>query len=429
MSKEWISKTPTQRIALPSRKLCVQSMEWNMKEKSGGKFNLRFPWVCDVVSNISVTRVGDRGPLSESCTSKALPLKRKNEVIKHDVCHRSVDNGVCCKERVPERMEIGSSSKLLNKKEHTVRPAMHKKNIAYVPSSDQSDVQDLTAAIRSTVEVLLQKQVEVRAKSGHDNTLLKVENIKNGRLNGLSSTFDSTQMKQIRKSSEQRIEVLVSSDTRSFPEPFSNKISVTKALPSDDVAIANLRLSAFSDFNEDQRRQFCERSCEILNKRRQSGATCLVARNPTSLHDNGEIIGSVECSTHEFTDTELGKRRPGGTIMYITEVAVLPKYQRCGVGTMLLKGIDQFAKCEGIETAYLHVDVENVAACRLYKSAGYEILDSANKIYSEFTTKLNLQDGVTNGRRHFLLNKKLTESQTWVTPSLNQSILGFKIPH
>ena len=59
------------------------------------------------------------------------------------------------------------------------------------------------------------------------------------------------------------------------------------------------------------------------------------------------------------------------------------------------------------------MDVENTAACSLYKQAGYEILDSKNEMYAQFTTKLNLHDGATKGRRHHLLHKKITEKQTW----------------
>ena len=76
----------------------------------------------------------------------------------------------------------------------------------------------------------------------------------------------------------------------------------------------------------------------------------------------------------------------------------------------------------------------NAAACKLYKKAGYEILDSQNPIYAEFTTKLNLHDGATKGRVHHLMHKKVTDHQTWLeSDSLDEKgegrsgTLGFEV--
>ena len=38
-----------------------------------------------------------------------------------------------------------------------------------------------------------------------------------------------------------------------------------------------------------------------------------------------------------FIGTELGRRRPDGTIIYITDVAVLPRTKRSGIVALLLK--------------------------------------------------------------------------------------------
>ena len=122
---------------------------------------------------------------------------------------------------------------------------------------------------------------------------------------------------------------------------------VRVATMKDDMEIAKLRLSVFSDFTPEIRRQFRTRSCEVLGYRRMKGATCLVASvnyyNAELEYEHYEksrhkwIIGSVECSTHEFAGTQLGMRRPGGSIMYITEVAVAPRVRRTGAGTKLLQ--------------------------------------------------------------------------------------------
>jgi len=73
-------------------------------------------------------------------------------------------------------------------------------------------------------------------------------------------------------------------------------------------------------------------------------------------------------------------------------------------------------KVRNIETLYLHVDVENKGALSLYANAGYKIVDSDEPMFSEFTTKLNLHDGATKGRNHFLLYKDLVKRPTWLPP-------------
>lgn len=114
-------------------------------------------------------------------------------------------------------------------------------------------------------------------------------------------------------------------------------LSVRVATPEDDFQIANLRLSVFSDFSSDLRQQFCARSCQVLADRRLRGATCLVATRPSNATRSDVILGSVECSVHEFYATKLGRRRKKYSTFYITEVAVHPSTRRCGIGSKLLQ--------------------------------------------------------------------------------------------
>lgn len=126
--------------------------------------------------------------------------------------------------------------------------------------------------------------------------------------------------------------------TREYRRPSQATLSVRVATPDDDFQIANLRLSVFSDFSSELRSQFCARSCQVLADRRLRGATCLVASCPSGRKSPSEIIvGSVECSVHEFFATKLGQRRPKYSTLYITEVAVSPSARRCGVGSKLLQ--------------------------------------------------------------------------------------------
>jgi ribosomal protein S18 acetylase RimI-like enzyme len=114
-------------------------------------------------------------------------------------------------------------------------------------------------------------------------------------------------------------------------------LSVRVATPDDDFQIANLRLSVFSDFSSELLQQFCARSCQVLADRRLRGATCLVATCPSIASCNDVILGSVECSVHEFYATKLGRRRPKHSTLYITEVAVNPSLRRCGIASKLLQ--------------------------------------------------------------------------------------------
>eukprot|EP00584_Thalassiosira_punctigera_P010260 CAMPEP_0172547230 /NCGR_PEP_ID=MMETSP1067-20121228/16806_1 /TAXON_ID=265564 ORGANISM="Thalassiosira punctigera, Strain Tpunct2005C2" /NCGR_SAMPLE_ID=MMETSP1067 /ASSEMBLY_ACC=CAM_ASM_000444 /LENGTH=763 /DNA_ID=CAMNT_0013334287 /DNA_START=201 /DNA_END=2492 /DNA_ORIENTATION=- len=72
--------------------------------------------------------------------------------------------------------------------------------------------------------------------------------------------------------------LLVSTDEDITPTP-KRHVSIRSSIPhsSDDIHIANLRLSVFSRFDEEQQRIFRSRSLEVLNIRRRRGAVVLVA--------------------------------------------------------------------------------------------------------------------------------------------------------
>jgi ribosomal protein S18 acetylase RimI-like enzyme len=125
-----------------------------------------------------------------------------------------------------------------------------------------------------------------------------------------------------------------------------------------------------------------------------------------------KIIGSVECSQHEFYQTILGNSRPKNSLLYVTEVAVCPEARRCGTGLMLMKGVDKVAELRNVESIYLHVDVTNQAACAMYQKAGYRIIDKREHMYAQFTASLNLHDGALMGRCHYLMCKDMPAKAT-----------------
>lgn len=79
-----------------------------------------------------------------------------------------------------------------------------------------------------------------------------------------------------------------------------------------------------------------------------------------------------------------------------------------------VQGIDELAMLRNVESIYLHVDVLNFGALELYRKAGYKKVLHNDPMYAEFTTSLNLHDGATKGRRHYLLYKNLIRNPTWL---------------
>jgi ribosomal protein S18 acetylase RimI-like enzyme len=76
--------------------------------------------------------------------------------------------------------------------------------------------------------------------------------------------------------------------------------------------------------------------------------------------------------------------------------------------------MDKLATLRNVETLYLHVDTENLAALKLYFRNGFNLVDTKRGIYAEFTRKLNFHsDGNTMGRNYYLLKKDVQGSNTW----------------
>ena len=158
--------------------------------------------------------------------------------------------------------------------------------------------------------------------------------------------------------------ILVHPIQQSGKDKATDRLTVRVATPSDYMEIANLRLSVFSDFSAEMRKTFCSRSLQVLSSRQSRGATCIVATVPrySSILSprSDSILGSAECSDHEFQMTILGLRRPPESILYVTEVAVNPTARRKGIGYKMmdvsteLDGLDlffvRFLSCAALQT-------------------------------------------------------------------------------
>ncbi len=62
---------------------------------------------------------------------------------------------------------------------------------------------------------------------------------------------------------------------------------------------------------------------------------------------------------------------PKGTVAYIQTIEVHPGSRRRGIAAELLNHTEDSARAAGAAAIWLHVDVENSAAIRLYETRGY----------------------------------------------------------
>ena len=71
-----------------------------------------------------------------------------------------------------------------------------------------------------------------------------------------------------------------------------------------------------------------------------------------------------------------------GVVAYITTIEVLPAFRSQGVGAELLRRLEGSANAERAIAIWLHVDVENDSAIRLYERLGYKNSGRAEHFYA-----------------------------------------------
>jgi ribosomal-protein-alanine N-acetyltransferase len=97
--------------------------------------------------------------------------------------------------------------------------------------------------------------------------------------------------------------------------------------------------------------------------------------------ENGELIGYIMCRIETGIPSFklLGLTKKG----HVISLAVLPKYQRSGVGySLMLKAVEAMEKYDAKE-AYLEVRINNEAAVNLYKKMGFEIVKKNIGYYAD----------------------------------------------
>jgi ribosomal protein S18 acetylase RimI-like enzyme len=87
---------------------------------------------------------------------------------------------------------------------------------------------------------------------------------------------------------------------------------------------------------------------------------------------NGEPVGMGGV---DFT------RHPGAGTLY--QLAVRPSWQSCGIGTLLVRLLEQRTRRRGLATAELSVELDNPRARALYERLGYEAYGEAPEAWDE----------------------------------------------
>lgn len=80
-----------------------------------------------------------------------------------------------------------------------------------------------------------------------------------------------------------------------------------------------------------------------------------------AFHDT-ELVGFIWAYVHQFRDEPR---------MYVNEIRVKEEYRHRGIGSQLLKLVEDRAKEKGLPAVYLHAEAKNREVRRLYETCGY----------------------------------------------------------
>lgn len=80
-----------------------------------------------------------------------------------------------------------------------------------------------------------------------------------------------------------------------------------------------------------------------------------------------EVAGFVSVWTHRSDEVESGVRRAA----YVSDLVVLPKYRKAGIGRALMRQAEQYAKALRLEGIALEVLAKNAPARSFYRRDGF----------------------------------------------------------
>jgi ribosomal protein S18 acetylase RimI-like enzyme len=155
-------------------------------------------------------------------------------------------------------------------------------------------------------------------------------------------------------------------------QPF-NQFQIRAATPADLTDVAEIITESFHSQNGMWGWAFALLRLGIYEDLRHRLASpaphhiCLVAFDTTATANN--LVGTVEMGVR-FGDprTQVGK-----SFLYLSNLAVHPKYRRLGAASELLKACEKVALMWGFKDLYLHVLENNDQARQLYFKVGYQV--------------------------------------------------------
>ncbi|KAH7277630.1 hypothetical protein KP509_39G059900 [Ceratopteris richardii] len=134
---------------------------------------------------------------------------------------------------------------------------------------------------------------------------------------------------------------------------------------------------------------------------------CIVAMPGCQQSEDKEIVGVVDAAA--MADRHVLKALPGiDEYLYISGMAVVPKYRRQKVATVLLQACDATAIEWGFEYLVLQAYEDDKAARLLYAKAGYVVIAIDPLWFSRLLGR----------RRKVILAKKVSASVYNKTPSM-----------
>lgn len=97
--------------------------------------------------------------------------------------------------------------------------------------------------------------------------------------------------------------------------------------------------------------------------------------------ENGEVVGYAMCRIERGIPSFkiIGLTKKG----HLISIAVLPEYQRRGIGYALMREIMQAMLLYEATECFLEVRVSNTAAVNLYKKLGFEIARTKRGYYAD----------------------------------------------
>lgn len=85
-----------------------------------------------------------------------------------------------------------------------------------------------------------------------------------------------------------------------------------------------------------------------------------------------KVVGFVAAALEHFGDYCVG---------HVYSIDVDPEYRRRGIGSLLLKSIEEDLRAAGAKACYLEAQKDNVAAINLYLKHGYKVVGTIRNYY------------------------------------------------